>query len=150
LLCTGFEYGHHGNLASSIPLWLLVGGILRSPVRDLHFCRRDWHFFGLLTRPDAAHVPGRDRLEGRQGEVNMTAKIVAIIPMMALALATTTAVAQPTMHRSARSDQGSLITASNPYVGDGTNPSYLHNQQQLRNEEPGYSIGTGDARVSGN
>jgi hypothetical protein len=34
-------------------------------------------------------------------------------------------------------------------VGEGTSPSYLRNQQQLRNE-PGYSIGTGDARVSGN
>jgi hypothetical protein len=78
----------------------------------------------------------------------MTAKIVAIIPVMVLVLGAATAVAQPTTHWSARFDQSSLMAATAAFVSDGANPSYLREQQQLRNE-PGYSIGTGEARVSG-
>jgi hypothetical protein len=79
----------------------------------------------------------------------MTAKIVAVVPVMVLALGAATAVAQPTTHRFARFDQGSPMVTSAAFVSDGAGPSYLRNQQQLRSE-PGYSVGTGDARVSGN
>ena len=93
----------------------------------------------------------------------MNAKIFAIVPAMVLALGVATAPAQPAANPVAQFDlvsrvdhnpllrpydQTSAMAAKAAFVGDGSNPSYLRDQQQLMNE-PGYSIGTGAARVSG-
>jgi len=84
----------------------------------------------------------------------MTARIFAVITAMGLALSGTTALAQPAF---ARFDHASLMDHSQPfrpydqanavmaiaaYVGDGSNPNYLRDQQQLL-EEFGYSSSNG-------
>jgi hypothetical protein len=91
----------------------------------------------------------------------MTVRIFAIVPAMVLALSAAIALAQPAAYPFAQFDQASPMvhspslrpydqvsakTANAAYVDDGSDPSYL--QQQLM-QEPGYSIGTGPARVSG-
>jgi hypothetical protein len=91
----------------------------------------------------------------------MTVKIVAIVPAIALALSAATALAQPRTRPFAQFDQTSLSSHSTPlrpydqasamaanaaYVGDGSDPSYLRQQQELT-QEPGYSISTGAVQV---
>ena len=92
----------------------------------------------------------------------MTTRILAIVPAMVLALSATAALAQPAAQPFAQFDQASLIdhgTALWPrddvgtmvsnvaYVSDGSDPSYLRDQQALL-KEPGYSIGTGAAQIT--
>lgn len=92
----------------------------------------------------------------------MSVRIFTIVPAIVLALGAATALAQPTEHPFAQFDQASPVdhspslrpcdqvsakAANAAYVGDGSSPSYLRDQQQLM-QEPGYSIGTGVARVS--
>jgi len=92
----------------------------------------------------------------------MTARIFSIVPAVVLALSATTALAQPAAQPFAQFDRASLIAhdtthrphdgagamvSSAAYVSDGSDPSYLRDQQALLNE-PGYSIGTGAARIS--
>jgi hypothetical protein len=91
----------------------------------------------------------------------MTARIFAIVPAMVLALGAAAALAQPAAHRFAQFDQASFMDHSTPfppydqaiamvanaaYIGDGSDPCYLQDQQELM-DEPGYSIGTGAAQV---
>ena len=92
----------------------------------------------------------------------MTARIYALVPAMLLTFGAATALAQPTaspftqfnragltVHRVqlAPNGQGSAIAVHGPYIGDGSDPSYQRDQRELMNE-PGYSIGTGAARVA--
>jgi hypothetical protein len=93
----------------------------------------------------------------------MNAMIFAIVPAMAFALDAAPAREQAAPYpvalfdsasRMDRSpllrpyDPASAMAANTAYLGDGSDPSYLRDQEQLRNE-PGYSIGTGAARVNG-
>jgi hypothetical protein len=89
----------------------------------------------------------------------MTTRILAIAPVMVLALGVTAALAQAASQPIAQFDEASFIyhsTALRPradagtmvsnvaYVSDGSDPSSLRVQHELMNE-PGYSIGTGTA-----
>ena len=91
----------------------------------------------------------------------MTAKICALVPAMVLAFGAATALAQPAASPFAQLDQPNLIVhsvqlrpydqrsavaANAAYISDGSDPSYLQDQAKLLTE-PGYSIGTGAARV---
>jgi hypothetical protein len=78
----------------------------------------------------------------------MTMNLFAIIPTMVLALSAATALANPAANSPAQFDRAGVIAASAAFVGDGSNPAYLRDQTQLR-DEPGYSIGTGAVRLSG-
>ncbi|HTW69836.1 MAG TPA: hypothetical protein VME47_08130 [Acetobacteraceae bacterium] len=93
----------------------------------------------------------------------MILKVFSIIPAIVLALGSATALAQPAAHPFAQFDQAGLIEQGAPlrpydqataaagnaaYVSDGSDRSYLRDQQQSM-DEPGYSIGTGAARFSG-
>jgi len=48
----------------------------------------------------------------------------------------------------AQHDRAMTLGAAAAHVGSGSDPDYLQQQQELRNM-PGYSIGTGDARIIG-
>lgn len=91
----------------------------------------------------------------------MTVRIFAIVPAVVLALGAATALAQPTAQPFAQFDQASLLGRNTPlrpydqasaqatlgaYIGDGADPSYLREQQELLTE-PGYSVGTGAAQI---
>ncbi len=94
----------------------------------------------------------------------MAARILTIVPMIVLALGAATVLAQPPAPRSfapidqanftehdmpfRQHDPASAIAVDAAYVGDGSDPRYLWEQQKLLTE-PGYSIGTGAARVRG-
>lgn len=91
----------------------------------------------------------------------MTARIFPLVPVMVLTLATATALARSTVRPFAQFNQaglmryntlpyvaGDLVAVNAAFVGDGSTPGYLKEQQQLTHE-PGYSVGTGAAKVSG-
>jgi hypothetical protein len=92
----------------------------------------------------------------------MTARIFAMVPAVVLALGAATALAQPAAHPFAQFDRAKMLDRSaplrpydqasaaamqGPYIGDGSDPSYLRMQQELLTE-PGYSVGTGAAQIS--
>jgi hypothetical protein len=98
-----------------------------------------------------------------RGEDDMTVRIIGLVGTMVMTLGATTALAQPLSHPFAQVeptslmhhslslrpyDQTSTTTVDGAHVGDGSAPSYEQDQRQLMNE-PGYSIGTGAAQVSG-
>jgi hypothetical protein len=91
----------------------------------------------------------------------MTVRIFTVVPAMVLALGATAALAQTAARPFPQFDQASLIDHSTvllpydqasviavnaAYVGDGSDPCYLRDQQELT-REPGYSVGTGAAQV---
>ena len=91
----------------------------------------------------------------------MTARMFAIVPAMVLALGAATARAQPASNPDLQFNQASVIDHSTPlrqsdlvgakvtnaaYVSDWSDPSYQQVEKELMNE-PGYSIGTGAAKL---
>jgi len=84
----------------------------------------------------------------------MTARIIAVVTAMGLALGDATVLAQPALaqfdHASVMDhskplqpyDQAAAVVANSAYVGDGSNPNYLRDQQQLV-KEFGYSSSNG-------
>jgi hypothetical protein len=93
----------------------------------------------------------------------MASRIFAVVPAMVLVLGSVTALAQPAANPFVHAHQASLIDRDTPlhpldgldakvtnaaYVSDGRDPSYLRVQKELLTE-PGYSIGTGAAWVTG-
>ena len=84
----------------------------------------------------------------------MTARIIAVFTAMGLALGDATVLAQPALaqfdHASFMDhaqplrpyDQANAVMANAAYVGDGSDPSYLRDQQRLV-EEFGYSSSNG-------
>ncbi len=76
----------------------------------------------------------------------MTIRTFAIVPAMVLTLGAATALAQPAARPFAQFDQAVAGASNAAYIGDGSNPSYLRNQQLLT-QEPGYSIGASAAWI---
>jgi len=84
----------------------------------------------------------------------MTARIFAVVAAMGLALGGSTALAQPALaqfdHASLMDhgqpvrpyDESNAVMATAAYVGDGTDPNYLRDRQQLL-EEFGYRSSNG-------
>ncbi len=78
----------------------------------------------------------------------MIVRIFAMVPATILALGPATALAQPAADPFVQFGRANLLVANAAFVTDGCSPSYLPNQQEVL-REPGYSIGTGAARISG-